>query len=98
MVVNRIAVGSIARVAACLYGGIGLIIGICVFLVSLVGAGFAGETDGMPGWMAPLFGTGAVILLPILYGVMGAIGLSIAAALYNLAARLVGGVRFEVET
>jgi hypothetical protein len=98
MVINRIGIGSLAKVAACLYAGIGLIVGVCVFLVSLMGFAMPSDAEGgVPGWMAPVFGIGAVVVLPVLYGTLGAIALSVAGLLYNLAARTVGGVQLEVD-
>lgn len=98
MVINRIGIGSLARVAACLYAGIGLIVGVCIFLVSLIGFSLPADAEGgMPPWLASVFGAGAVVLLPLLYGALGAIALSVMGLLYNLAARLVGGVRIEVD-
>jgi hypothetical protein len=40
---------------------------------------------------------GAVIFLPIFYGIIGFVGGLISALLYNLIARLVGGIELEVE-
>ena len=98
MVINKIGVGSLFKVAACLYGSIGLIIGVCIFLVSLLGLGLPTDGEaGMPNWVAPVFGAGAIIILPLLYGILGAIALSLVAMLYNFAARTVGGVQIEVD-
>lgn len=98
MVISRIGVGSLAKVAACLYASIGLIIGVCIFLVSLMGLGLPRDADsGVARWIAPIFGIGAVIILPLLYGTLGAIALSVVALLYNFAARTVGGVQIEVD-
>jgi hypothetical protein len=98
MVINKIRIGSLFKVAACLYGSIGLIVGVCFFLVSLLGLGLPtnGES-GMPTWVAPVFGAGAVVILPLLYGTLGAIALSVVGALYNLAARTVGGIQVEID-
>ncbi len=42
-----------------------------------------------------MFGFG--IFMPIIYGVMGFVGGIVAAALYNLFARWIGGIEVEVE-
>jgi hypothetical protein len=47
--------------------------------------------------MAPLFGVGAVILLPLFYGLMGFLMGMLTAALYNLIAGWLGGVELEVQ-
>jgi len=92
---------SCAKVAAIIYGVIGLIIGAFVSLLSLLGVfgGGFGSTGGEPS--APifdlLFGVGAFILLPVVYACMGAIGGVIMAGAYNLVARIVGGIELEIE-
>jgi hypothetical protein len=42
-------------------------------------------------------GVGAVVILPILYGVLGAIFGALTAAFYNLVAGISGGLSLEVE-
>jgi hypothetical protein len=44
-----------------------------------------------------VFGVGAVVVLPVFYGLMGFVGGLLSSALYNLVARTVGGVELEVE-
>jgi hypothetical protein len=44
-----------------------------------------------------IFGVGAVIVLPIMYGVFGALGAMLSAALYNVTAGAVGGVELTIE-
>ncbi len=65
---------------------IGLIAGVLLFVLSLV----------VPEQTA-FGGVAALILSPLLYGVLGFIGGIIVAALYNLVAPLVGGIRIETE-
>ncbi len=42
-------------------------------------------------------GLAAIILIPIFYGVLGFIGGIIGSAFYNLIAKFVGGLKFDVE-
>jgi hypothetical protein len=101
MVIRHIGVGSLARILAALYALWGFIFGVIVALIALAGAGMAGTTgasdSSMPGWMGGLFGVGAVIFLPICYGVLGAIGGAITAVMYNVVAGMVGGLSVETE-
>jgi len=92
MVIERVGPLSVGKLLGCLYALLGLIIGGFISLFALAGAAIGG---GMQGASAALFGVGAVILLPILYGVFGFIGGIIGAALYNLVASLVGGIEIE---
>jgi len=98
MVLKRIEPLSLAKVAALLYGGIGLIVGVLVAAVATLGFAFApGGENAPPAFLAPLFGVGAIVAFPLLYGFFGALAALVGAALYNLAARLAGGVRLVLE-
>jgi hypothetical protein len=96
MIIRQVGVGSAAKIFGTLYAVFGLIAGLFVALFSLVGAGMAGTGD-MPGWFGGLFGVAAVIILPIMYGVLGAIGAALSAVFYNIIAGMVGGLQIETE-
>ena len=103
MVIRRFGIWSAAK----LYGGIcatmGVIIGIFFALAATVGGlpGAVANSDSHAGLAAggfgAIFGVGAIIILPIFYGVMGLIGGAIGAALYNLFAGLFGGLEVEIQ-
>lgn len=98
MVITKVGVLSVAKIAAVLYAGIGLIIGGLFSLIGMAGmaGGLASEnTGGALG--SAIFGVGAIIILPIFYGVIGFIGTLIGAFLFNLAAGITGGVEIEVK-
>ena len=94
MIVKRVGAVSLAKVAGTLYVFIGLIIGGIVSVVSLVGGAISGNDAGPFGM---LFGAAAVVLIPLFYGCVGAIGSLIGAALFNLVTGIVGGVEIETE-
>ena len=96
MVIKRIGVWSLARIYGVIMATMGLIIGLFFGLFSVVGAGLAQDPD-TPQWLMPIFGVGAIIFLPLFYGVMGVIGGAIGAAIYNVFAGIVGGVSVDVE-
>jgi hypothetical protein len=97
--VKRIAPGSAFKVGLVVYAFLGLIVGICMALFSMV-AGSLGSLagGGVPGarTLGYGFGLGAIIIFPILYGIVGGIGGVIAAAVYNLAAGWVGGLEVDI--
>jgi hypothetical protein len=99
MVIRRVGVGSVAKIAGVLYAIMGLIMGCFFALFAMAGAGLgaAASDEAMPLWFAPMFGAGAIIIFPIFYGVLGAIFAAIGAALYNLIAGMIGGLQIEVE-
>ncbi len=98
MVIKRIGALSLAKIAAVLYAGIGLLIGAVFALIGM--AGFAGQMGGASSALpfgGMLFGVGAIVILPICYGVMGFIFTLIGATIFNVAAGLTGGVEIEVQ-
>jgi hypothetical protein len=95
MVIRRINVWSAARMYGAISAAVGVIAGFVIALLSTVGAGLGGPGDDIPGWFAGVFGIGAIIVLPVFYGVMGIIGGAIGAVLYNVFAGMVGGIEIE---
>jgi len=83
---------------------IGLMYGVMLLVMGAVGAtavGSGGAGSGAPGpgqMMAIMGGMGLfmIILIPVMYGAMGFVGGLISAALYNLIAKFVGGIKVEV--
>jgi Transmembrane domain of unknown function (DUF3566) len=105
MIVRRVGVWSVAR----LYGGMsavfGLIAGLMFAAFATIG-GLAGALNSnvgtkgaglAVGGLSALFGVGAIVFMPIMYGVFGLIGGAIGAALYNLFAGLFGGIEVEIQ-
>jgi hypothetical protein len=100
MVIKRIRVLSVVKIAAILYAGIGLVAGAIFACIALVGAGITASTQHdpqMPAFFTAIFGVGAIIILPIMYSVIGAAVGALSAALYNFAAGMAGGIEFQVE-
>jgi hypothetical protein len=95
MVVKRFGVLSVAKVYGALSAAMGLLFGLIFAAASTIGAGFSDEPSTP--FIGAMFGAGAVIILPIFYGVLGLCMGALSAALYNLFAGMVGGVRIEVE-
>lgn len=96
MIVTRVSPWSVAKIAALLYGIIGLVIGAIISVLALVfGTAMAAQRDDA--WIGTVFGVSAIVALPILYGIGGGIMAAFSAFVYNIAARMVGGVRIEVE-
>ena len=95
--ITRLGVLSVAKMLAVTYAFLGLFFGAVISLFALMGVavGSAAGGDG-GGVMAMLFGVGAVIVLPIVYGCIGFVGGLIMAPLYNLVAKVVGGIEVEL--
>jgi hypothetical protein len=95
MVITRVNPLSAAKVAGLLYVVVGLIAGALFSLVAMGGAalGAAGGEDSA--MFGALFGVGAIILLPICYGIFGFIGTLIMTWLFNIAAGMVGGLEID---
>jgi len=97
---RHIAIVQFALVAAVLYALIGVLIGFVWWLVvsPIMMAGLKTSGVSAPG-MAAMTGVGffAVLLFPIMYGIIGFIAGLLYSALYNLAARWTGGFQFTLD-
>ena len=94
MVIKRVVPLSAAKITATLYAIIGLVIGACFSLVSVVTTVANPTGNSMP---SAIFGVASIVIFPILYGVLGFLGTLLSAWLYNVLAGALGGVEIEVQ-
>jgi ABC-type enterochelin transport system permease subunit len=87
--IRRIAPVQAAKIAAVLYGLMGLIFVPFFLIMATLSPAASTPWAGM--------GMGLAVALPLLYAAFGFVGTLIAAAIYNLVAGWVGGFEFEVE-
>ena len=103
-VVKRIGLGSAFKIGLVLYGIVGLCLGIFVAILSSVmgplGGLAGGNPAGVQSWDLRSFGfgmgIGAVLFFPLCYGIIGGLFAAVSAAVYNLVARLVGGLEVDI--
>jgi hypothetical protein len=95
MVLKSVGVLSAAKVSGALMALMGLIFGGIMALISSVGIAINAQHNG-PQFPAVL-GIGAIVFVPIFYGIFGFIMGAIYAALYNFIAAIVGGLELEFE-
>lgn len=98
MIIKRVDPMSVAKIAGVLYGGMGLLFGAFVAAMSLLSSGTAAAA-GRPGppVVNAMFGLGAVVAMPLLYGGMGAVMSFLGALFYNWVAGMIGGIQIETE-
>lgn len=99
MVLKSVGVLSAGKIMGVLGAIGGLLRGAFMAFFSLLG-GVVLHQQGGPGNGAipALFvGFGAIVFLPIIYGIFGFIGGMIYALLYNLAAGIIDGLELEIE-
>ena len=94
MVINRIGPVSLAKLSGTFYAIIGLLIGAFFSLFAMAGAMAAGQDEA--GMFGAIFGVGAIVLFPLLYGCLGFVASLIGAWLYNILAGMVGGVELDI--
>jgi len=92
-VLKRISPSSAFKVGLVAYGIVGLVLGVICSLIAAAGVTFAPHAR-MP--LLGRVGVFAVILCPIIYGIIGGVGAVIAAAIYDLAADWVGGLEVDI--
>jgi hypothetical protein len=90
---------SAAKIGGIIGVMLGLVIGACVSLVMMAAGSMisASMPDQRPGGaiFGLLFGAGAIVVLPIFYGVLTFIMGAVYAVLYNLASKWVGGLEVD---
>lgn len=89
--IKRMDVLSVGKIYAITMAIIGFIGGI---IIALVGSA---ATFGRPGMLGAGFGVASIIIFPILYGILGFIIGIIGAAIYNLVAGWVGGIKIDLK-
>ncbi len=87
---------SVARVLGSMYAAMGLIFGALFACAALIGGSFAQRNSDL-GAFGALFGVGAIVLLPLFYGVAGVVFGALSAWLYNVFAGMVGGIEVQLE-
>jgi hypothetical protein len=97
MRITHIGPLSVGKVSFVLYGAIGLVIGAGFAVFGLLGAAVGGEEVSNAPLLGAIFGVGAIVFLPLLYGGLGALSGIVMAWLYNLVAGLVGGVEIRTD-
>lgn len=90
---KRVAPLSTGKVFCLLYGAMGLILMPIILIVSLITSRLPHAQGGLP----LVFGVGIALAAPVFYAVLGFLIGVIGAAIYNLVAKLVGGIEVEVE-
>lgn len=105
MIITRVRPMSVGKIAAFLYALAGLFVGALIAMFALFGglaagaAGAANDAEGPGAAFGALFGVAgvaAIIVAPLVYGFMGFLGAVIMAFIYNIVARIVGGIEVDV--
>jgi hypothetical protein len=102
MVIRHVGVWSVSRLYGALMAAMGLLFG-CLFALIGMAGGMAGAmkesgAGGLgAGAIGMMFGVGAIVFLPLFYGVLGLVMGALSAALYNLFAGLLGGIELDTE-
>jgi hypothetical protein len=98
--VRNVDLWSLFKVAFVIYAALGFVVGLCyglvIAMVGSLGALWGQEVPGL-GALSGAIGIVAVPVLALVYGIMGAVVVSIGGALYNLSVRWVGGLKLAVD-
>jgi len=92
-ILTRIGPVSAFKVGLVSYALLGFVAGLLCSLLALTGSSLAPNVH-MP--FAPAWGLFALVLCPIVYGIVGGIAALIGAFIYNVAAEWIGGVQIEI--
>ena len=96
-VLRRINPASAFKVGLVVNGFLGLILGGFCTVISIAGVPVARQAHiSLFGASGAFVGFFAVILCPVLYGLIGGLGAAVGAAIYNLASGWFGGLEIEI--
>ena len=98
MVLKSIGVLSAAKIVGFMYAVLGLFMGLIFAAIFSLVPAMGGGNSEIPGWLAPMFGMGSIVIMPIFYGCMGFIGGALGAVIYNALAGMMGGLELRLET
>ncbi len=90
--VKSVGVMSVAKIMGVIQAIFGLLFAPIFLLMGVVGS-LAGQR---PNPFGAIGGVAMAVIMPVLYGVLGFIFGAIGALLYNLLAKWIGGIEFEV--
>ena len=90
---KRIGPLQLGKMAACLYGAMGLLLVPIFLLMSAASANLPANQRGV----FAMVGVGFAFATPVFYAIMGFVVGVIGAAIYNLVAKWIGGIEVEVE-
>jgi hypothetical protein len=92
--VKNIGAMSLATTMAVLYAALGLIAGAIIALISMAMPAAMGNSSMMFGMVG---GVASIIVFPLIYGCIGFVAGLISAFVYNIVARMTGGVQLTLE-
>jgi hypothetical protein len=93
MVIKRVGVLKLAVFQMVLMAIFGVLIALLFMGFGAMIGGLGGQASAIAG----AAGIAALIIFPIMYGVIGFIAGAIGGALYNLVASMIGGIEIEVD-
>lgn len=92
--VKRFGVLQTAKFAAVMYFIFTVILMIPFGLISII---IGSATGGKEGFFGVMFGGAFMLFMPLIYAVLGFVFVAIGCLVYNLIAKLVGGIEIEIE-
>lgn len=99
MVITKVGVMSLGKLLGLIYAAVGAVFGLLYALFGIVGGGamlaMGGDDGAMGGGMMVGMGLAAVVILPVVYGLLGFAGGLLTALFFNLAAKYTGGLEIE---
>ena len=99
--VKRVGVFSYAKITAVTMAAFGVVIGVIYGLIFMAVGGAmmagGGRDAGTAGASSLVIGVIMMVAIPIFYAVLGFLAGLLGGAIYNVAARTVGGIELELE-
>ncbi|HVP57224.1 MAG TPA: DUF3566 domain-containing protein [bacterium] len=100
--IKRFDITSVVKISFVIYAILGMVVGLIYVLVAVLFGSLLDLSDAFQGTeLFRIAATGiGILLVPlfgVLYGVIGALGGLLGAAVYNLISKALGGVKLDLE-
>ena len=97
MELKRVGPWSVGRMFGIMYAVMGLVFGTVFAFITILGNSLGQGADDEQGAFGALFGVGAIVMFPLLYGLGGLVGGLFSAWLYNVFAGMIGGIEVQLD-
>jgi hypothetical protein len=94
---KHVDVTSAMKVMGAVYALLGLVYGVLMAMFGFLLSSMFGTGSGNPLLAFGMMGIGAIIIMPIMMGVIGAIGGAICSVIYNFIAGMWGGLVVDLK-
>ena len=96
MILKKLGVFSVAKIYAFIMAVLGFVVGLFYSFFGALALTLE-ETQGTALGLSTTLGLAALVVIPVVYGIMGFVIGALGAFLYNIASKYLGGIELDIE-